>query len=188
MTAPARLASATAAALLCTVVTGCGIPPTGPVDAGVPGTGILAPAEAGHPGVVYVYLIRDRRLVPVSRSTPDGGGPQAALDLLLAGPSPQDREKGLVTALPKALVSARVTPGSRVTRVDIPTAVPQPSELAIQQLVCTVSDAVKRGMAVPVPTAGPQPAPAQPPPVPVTVSAPGWRMEPQTCPPDAATP
>lgn len=181
MTAPIRRAGTAAAAVLCcTLGAGCGIPTTGPVDAGVPGTGILVPVPSGQPQSVAVYLIGDRRLVAVPRTAPGDGGPQEALDLLLAGPTPQDRSKGLVTAIPDDLVAARVTSDGAVIRIDIPAAVPQPTKLAVEQLVCTVSGAAVRGTASPAATAVPSPRAV------VTISAPGWRVERQGCGGDVA--
>lgn len=178
MSALGRRAAPAAAVLLCAV--GCGLPTTGPVDAGVPGTGILAPAASGQPASVNVYLIGERRLIPVPRTAPGDGGPQQALNLLLAGPMPEDRRKGLVTAVPADLVAARVTSDGGVIRIDIPTAVSQPTKPAVEQIVCTVTGAKARSTESPGPTAVPSPRAV------VTISAPGWRLDRLQCGADPA--
>lgn len=169
MSALGRRAVPAVAVLLCAV--GCGLPTTGPVDAGVPGTGILPPAASGQPASVYVYLIDDRSLIAVPRTAPGNGGPQQALNLLLAGLTPGERQKGLVTAVPADLVAARVTSDGGVIRIDIPAAVSQPTKPAVEQIVCTVSGAKVRSTESPGPTSVPSPRPV------VTISAPGWRLE-----------
>ncbi|MGA4542037.1 GerMN domain-containing protein [Uniformispora flossi] len=173
MSALGRWVVPVAAALLCTF--GCGLPTTGPVDAGVPGTGILAPAASGQPESTTIYLIGERRLVPVPRTAPGDGGPQQALNLLLAGLMPEDRQKGLVTAVPAGLVAARVTSDSGVIRIDIPTAVPQPTKPAVEQMVCTVTGATPRSKESPGATSVPSPRAV------VTISAPGWRLDRLAC-------
>ncbi|GAA4976021.1 hypothetical protein GCM10023205_48830 [Yinghuangia aomiensis] len=173
MSAPGRRVVPVAAALFCTF--GCGLPTTGPVDAGIPGTGILRPAASGQPASVYVYLIDERSLIAVPRTTPGDGGPQQALNLLLAGLMPEDRRKGLVTAVPADLVAARVTSDGGVIRIDIPTAVAQPTKPAVEQIVCTVTGARVRSKASPAATSVPSPRPV------VTISAPGWRLEQLGC-------
>jgi hypothetical protein len=180
MSALGRRVVPAVAVLLCTF--GCGLPTTGPVDAGVPGTGILAPAASGQPSTVYVYLIDERSLIAVPRTAPGDGGPQQALNLLLTGLTPGERQKGFVTAVPDDLAAARVTSDGGVIRVDIPAAASQPTKPAVEQIVCTVS----RARAAPRSTESPGPTSVPSPRAVVTISAPGWRLERLSCEADTA--
>ncbi|MEV8635770.1 hypothetical protein AB0395_29350 [Streptosporangium sp. NPDC051023] len=126
-------------ALLLTACTACGVGPSRVIDAGEPARGF---AE-GTP----LYFVRDDRLVFVSNLA----GPleaAEAVELLLEGPGPQERERDFVTRLPKNLAvqvnddgftlgkSAPMLVGGRwlppVTRL---------SRMATGQLVCTIAAA-----------------------------------------------
>jgi hypothetical protein len=72
-------------------LTSCGISPTGAVEAGAPAEGV-APT-------VRVYFVRDGALVAVDRRTTAPVGVEAAVTLLLGGPSPPERKKGMTTHL-----------------------------------------------------------------------------------------
>ncbi|WP_331770622.1 GerMN domain-containing protein (plasmid) [Embleya sp. NBC_00888] len=133
------------AALLLAVGVGCGIPTTGVVEAGEPATGMIAPADAEHPGSVYIYLVADHRLRPTLRTSLAGAGPQAALDLLLAGPTAQEVGDGVTTTVPVNAGPARVTVQSGTIRIDLAGS-DSLTDIALDQLVCTAAAAGSRGM------------------------------------------
>jgi hypothetical protein len=66
-----------------------------------------AEAEESTKALVVIYLAWEGRLEPVVLEVPvpEGGGPAAALQLLVAGPAPAEREQGF---LPVLLPAARV--------------------------------------------------------------------------------
>ncbi|MFE6196100.1 hypothetical protein [Streptomyces sp. NPDC057838] len=82
----------------------CGIPTTGAVDAGAPAGGVVP--------TVRVYFVTGDVLVAVDRRTTAPVGVEAALDLLLRGPSRPEREKGMTThlAAPTTPLPARRAP------------------------------------------------------------------------------
>ncbi|MFF7245157.1 hypothetical protein ACFZBU_14790 [Embleya sp. NPDC008237] len=148
----AGLGLAAAVALLA-VGAGCGIPTTGAVEAGLPAQGIVSPAPPGQPGSLYVYLIADHRIQPVLRTSLTGVTPQAAIDLLLAGPSWEEGRAGVTSAVPRNAGPARVSAQGVTLRVDLAGAIPL-TGLLLDQLVCTASMADIRnapnGIAAPV--------------------------------------
>jgi hypothetical protein len=176
MRAPYRLTLLAPALLaLCS----CGITTTGVVEAGGPASGIVATTS--------VYFVRDGALVAVPSRTARPGDAEAAVELLLVGPSREERLSGLVTllpALPSAASSAPTTiPGAVGGPVGTPADTPRVSVeqdsmsielpyrvaglpgLGMEQLICTAAAAHRLGAA----SAGP---------VTVTVTAEGgWRAK-----------
>ncbi|MYV99299.1 hypothetical protein [Streptomyces sp. SID3343] len=155
-----------AAALVLTAAVGCGIPSTGAVDAGAPAGGIIAPADASHEGSVYVYLVTGHRVVRVLRSSPGGDGPQAALDVLLAGPTPEDAAVGRGTEIPTKAAPGWVSIEERVLHISLGPNTPALSLTALQQIVCTVTTASTRAPA----STGPATSM-------VSVATPAWRVD-----------
>ncbi|MEV7808589.1 hypothetical protein AB0O28_37120 [Microbispora sp. NPDC088329] len=121
------------------VLAGCGVPDTGPAPAGAPAVGART-ADAAH--WMRVYFIAPNGAWPVARAVPAGAGPQTALDTLLAGPTPGERERGLVTALPpgKHRVRAEAT-GPGTVDLHLPWLVSELDHVAVDQLVCTAAAA-----------------------------------------------
>jgi len=74
-------------------------------------------AATVHAGTVAVFFTNEAALAPVSRSTPDSTDPvQAALSLLAAGPSAEERLQGIGTAIPEGTrLTGLVIDGPRVT-------------------------------------------------------------------------
>ncbi|MYS85509.1 GerMN domain-containing protein [Embleya scabrispora] len=165
-TARYRLPLATVALLA--VGAGCGIPTTGPVEAGVPAEGIVSPAATGQPGSLYVYLVLNHRIRPALRTSLAGVTPQAAINLLLAGPSWEEARSGVTTALPPNIGPAKVSVQGVSIRIDLAGAAPL-TGLALNQLVCTASTAGNRDTAAGLPP-------------PVSVSTPTQRVQNQFCP------
>ncbi|MFF4507897.1 GerMN domain-containing protein [Streptomyces sp. NPDC001401] len=130
----------------------CGIPTTGVVEAGGPASGVVPTTR--------VYFVADGALVGVDRRIPAPVDLESTVQVLLKGPSPAERAKGLTTLLPPAALWVRLT--SRKDRVSIRlSAVPGDSaDLAAAQLICTTVAAQR----VITPEAEP---------LPVTVTSPG---------------
>ncbi|MCO5973189.1 hypothetical protein [Actinoallomurus soli] len=95
MRRPVRAVPVTAAVCLLAVclLAGCGVRPTGVVSAGEAPT-----ATATSLPKAQVYFFRDGALTAVERSVPPWDT-QGVFDALLAGPSAEERERGLRTEL-----------------------------------------------------------------------------------------
>lgn len=136
----------------------CGISPTGVVEAGGPASGI-AP-------VTPLYFVRDGVLVAVHRATARPGDAQAALRMLLAGPTPAETDGRLSTEVPGP-PRAPATPFARPTAARAPEQSPPDgptvtvkgavlsirlpfglgalSRLATEQVICTAAAAHRVG-------------------------------------------
>ncbi|WP_439679479.1 GerMN domain-containing protein [Embleya sp. MST-111070] len=142
----ARLRLPFLAAVLLAVGAGCGIPATGAIEAGQPADGIIPPADANHPSGVYVYMVDAHRVVPELRTSSGGDSPQAAIDLLLAGPTREETLTGVSTAIPAGVGPARVTVVEYGTlRVELAGASPL-GETALEQVICTAATAGSRNL------------------------------------------
>ncbi|ELP68278.1 hypothetical protein ACKI1I_00140 [Streptomyces turgidiscabies] len=133
---PALLA---AAALL---LSACGIPTTGVVESGEPGTGIRS--------TVTLYLFQDHGgLFAVPRDIPQPAGVEAAVNTLFDGPDEAERRAGLTSGLPKLTKDPRVrSEGAGVwieldfdTRPQFEKTLKQLSGFSLNQLVCTAARA-----------------------------------------------
>jgi len=125
---PLLLASA---ALL---LSGCGIPATGVVQAGAPGTGI------GRPTTV-LYFVKGGVPVPVARAVDGPVDVGTAVQTLFLGLDAQDRRRGLATALPQLTAGPTVRTDGTLVRIGLPEGTPQLTATAFQQLACTVDHA-----------------------------------------------
>ncbi|MEU0400835.1 hypothetical protein ABZ318_11355 [Streptomyces sp. NPDC006197] len=107
----------TAATALLTVLTagGCGITPTDTVPAGAPASGIQRPGTEAR--TVQLYFAGPYGIRAVDRPTDRPLSPQQALDLLLEGPTPAERERGLVTQVPP--MAGRLTATATDGAVDL---------------------------------------------------------------------
>ncbi|AZM54512.1 hypothetical protein DMA15_19690 [Streptomyces sp. WAC 01529] len=131
------------AALLLTplsAVAGCGISTTGPVSAGAAATGAVRPGTRAYDA--RLDFLGPWGMQFVSRRSDTPVGPQQAVDLLLAGPTAAERERGLATLVPQEL-RGRVTalPGRGAVDLHLPVAVAQLEHTAVSQLACTVANA-----------------------------------------------
>lgn len=131
-----RLPRLLPAVLLLLPLTACAIPTTGIAKAGAPA--IARPAD----GIVRLYFLGPHGTAVVSRPTHTPLTPQAALDLLLKGPTqPEQRIRGLTTRLPK--MNGKIIAKTTTNTVDVhlpPTTTPlQPA--AISQITCTAAHA-----------------------------------------------
>lgn len=123
-----RLVAALAVACL---LAGCGIRPTGAVDAGEPATGV--------PSGGQVYLVDgDGQLRAVTRTGLGGGNPELVVQSLLLGPDSRERAAGLTTDLPAGMTLVEVDFTADAIGVTV-SVMPDPlSKLAVAQLTCTV--------------------------------------------------
>ncbi|MFK0292810.1 GerMN domain-containing protein [Streptomyces sp. NPDC090442] len=135
-----RPACVVAAVLLVgSVLAGCGVSDAGPEAAGAPARGGRA-GNADH--WVRVYFAAPNGTWPVARAAPAGAGPQRALDELLAGPTRDERERGLSTALPAGTHRVRAEAASPGTvTLQLPWLVSELDRSAVNQLVCTAAAA-----------------------------------------------
>ncbi|MFF4934859.1 hypothetical protein ACFY2H_39285 [Streptomyces griseofuscus] len=138
-----RTAAALPTALL---LAGCGIQQSDVVDAGTPATLFAHPGVSD--GTLLFFRSGDGRLVPVPRAVPVSRGatwdtPVArALDLLLAGPQPEETAAGIGTSLPAAGSAVEVLFRPQETRVSLSVALAGLDGTALDQLVCTAAYAV----------------------------------------------
>ncbi|MDL4817928.1 hypothetical protein [Actinomadura opuntiae] len=135
-----RLAWTIAAAALAAAVTaGCGVRPTGVIDAGQP------VEAAGNSGTITVYLAQGKKVVPVVRPGLPGN-PYLGLNQLSVRVTSGERLQGLHTEVDHPLegrliriVSQPDDPGRLV--VDLPDTVPHRpvhwSRTALAQIACT---------------------------------------------------
>lgn len=128
-------------ALLAATAAGCGIGPGGPAPAGAPASGIQR-SGSGLPSA-RLYFASPYGIRAVVRPMDRSPGPQQALDLLLKGPTPAERERGLTSQVPPAEGQLTATAGNGAVDVFVPFAV-STGDLdvtAISQLACTAAHA-----------------------------------------------
>ncbi|MFF3276061.1 hypothetical protein ACFYWU_34770 [Streptomyces chrestomyceticus] len=126
-------------ALSATALTGCGIAPTGVIDAGEPAHGLKAPGKPAPD--VQLYFLGPTGLRPASRPATAPVGPEEAINLLLKGPNDAERQRGLTNVLP--VLPGRVTAEAedgKVT-VHVPMNAKRLDTPSMSQLVCTAANA-----------------------------------------------
>ncbi|MHA5051357.1 hypothetical protein [Streptomyces sp. SD15] len=118
------------------LLSSCGIPETGVVEAGEPATGIR-PAHV-------LYFVSEGTLLPVRRQATGQFGIETAVDMVFRGPDVLERRKGVTTELPLLTVGPTVRTdgggGERVS-IELPWGTGPLTETAITQLICTVAEA-----------------------------------------------
>ncbi|MGC0380484.1 hypothetical protein [Streptomyces sp. SAI-129] len=115
--------------LLAVGATGCGIGTTGPVQAGAPASGVQRPGDGAS--TVRLYFAGPYGTRPVTRSTDGPLAPQQALDLLLEGPTPAERERGLTTHV-EPEVAGRLTATTGDGTVDVVAAAVRRGEVDVR--------------------------------------------------------
>ncbi|MFL0025994.1 GerMN domain-containing protein [Streptomyces sp. NBUL23] len=130
-----------AAALLIAAAAGCGISTTGPVRAGAPASGIPQPGT--ETSSVRVYFTDPYGVRAVTRPTDAPLDPQHALDLLLKGPTPTERDRGLTTQVPPAInrLTATTTTGTVDISIPLQAAAGDIEFATVSQIVCTAAHA-----------------------------------------------
>ena len=144
-----------AAGLLCLLLTGCGIPTTGPISFG----DAPRPAPSGE----QLYFLLDGKLHPTLRPAPTGtavAGQLTSVSDLAGGPLPEERAAGLTSEVPLSLVGTlsdqstrEITSPALVILVGRSTSQTDPttlSSVAATQLACTITAALSLGAAHPV--------------------------------------
>ncbi|QIY75826.1 hypothetical protein HEP84_49405 [Streptomyces sp. RLB1-33] len=164
---PRRRSSRTALLLATAfLLSSCGIPETGVVEAGEPATGIR-PAQV-------LYFVGAGNLLAVRRHAFGPGGIETAVKTLFQGPDAQERRKGMTTDLPPLRAAPTVrTDGGRLS-IELPGGTAPLTGAARAQLICTAAGA----RLVETPDADTAPTS-------VTVTVPGaWHTEgtSETCP------
>lgn len=144
------------------LVAGCGVRPSGVITGN--------PAPSGPAEGAELYLLAAGELTPVLRPTGQVPSPTAALTLLAAGPSPEERAQGLSSEVPSAAAAVAVTSGIPATEITVTLDFDASalSGTAIEQITCTAEVAV-------FPDYSP---PGQ---VSVTITGRGHTREPRTC-------
>ncbi|SEG16400.1 hypothetical protein SAMN05444920_10259 [Nonomuraea solani] len=127
---------AVAALVAAATLAGCGITDTDPQPAGQPVQG--GPAERSG-RLLRVYFVTPQGAWPVSRPAPGGDRLQPAMDALLAGPTADERARGLVTQVPAAAKPVRATTVKGRVRLRLPWLVRDLRPAAVSQLVCTAA-------------------------------------------------
>ena len=144
----AALALALALALT-GAIAGCGVQPTGVVDAGEPAKGPLPQATADSEASARaeigprLYFVLDDNLQSTVRVGLPAGDPDIALVALLKGPSEVEQKQGMITELPDDLRELRLgrrTVSSITVILDIDPG--QLTKLAMRQITCTVAFAL----------------------------------------------
>ncbi|MCF3184984.1 GerMN domain-containing protein, partial [Streptomyces polychromogenes] len=118
---------------------GCGITPTGPVPAGAPASGIHPPGTRAR--TVQLYFAGPYGIRAVDRPTDRPLSPQQALDLLLEGPTPAERDRGLVTRVPPMAGRLTATAEDGAVDIHVPRTVSSGDldVTAVAQLACTAA-------------------------------------------------
>jgi hypothetical protein len=137
-TANRRLTAAASGMAALGALAGCGIQPTGVVEAGVPATGV-------HPqATVRLYFVSPTGLQSVTRPASGPVDPQETLDLLLGGPNSAEIARGMTTELAPPVGVAKVVTGDRQVRIVMSTDVTRLTPNAISQLTCTAANAAAK--------------------------------------------
>jgi hypothetical protein len=134
------------AVLAACLLAGCGVPAdSGPRALDRPqtayGSGGPAPDEFG-PAVERLYLVRGGKLTRVLRRVPAARTPEQMVTDLLAGPTGEEQEDGLTSAL-STMTVGRTTIGQRRASVEIDEVAGQGARsdevLAYGQIVCSLT-------------------------------------------------
>ncbi|MET9296054.1 hypothetical protein [Streptomyces sp. NPDC003077] len=127
--------------LLLGALTGCGITPSGVIDAGEPAHGVRAPGKDEPVADVQLFFLGPDGLRPASRPAKAPFSPQEAIRLLIEGPNEAERQRGLSNALPEFPGRVALTVSDGRIQIAVPVAARQLSTPAVSQLVCTAANA-----------------------------------------------
>ncbi|KWT62234.1 hypothetical protein ADL21_08905 [Streptomyces albus subsp. albus] len=125
--------------LSASTLTGCGIAPTGVIDAGEPAYGVKAPGKPVPD--VQLYFLGPAGLRAASRPAKAAVGPEEAVRLLMEGPNEAERQRGLTNVLP--VLPGRITADVRDDEVTLrlPMNAKRLDTPSVSQLVCTAANA-----------------------------------------------
>jgi sporulation and spore germination protein len=128
-------------ALVAVLTAGCGIRPSGVITGGPAPTN--AAVDAPPTWSASLYLVTGSALAPVIRPTPQRLSPTEVLALLQEGPADGERAAGLTSEVPAGLGPVSVTTdASGTVEVVVSADVTALSGPAVDQIVCTVRDAL----------------------------------------------
>jgi hypothetical protein len=116
------------------LLSACGIPATGVVESGAPGTGIQSPT--------LIYFIRNGIPVAVPRENTKRAGAVTAVLTLFRGPTRREEAAGLTTAVPQLKFGPKVWTEGVKTSILLPGGTRPLSHAALEQLVCTAGHAL----------------------------------------------
>lgn len=138
---PLNAVAAVLAAGAVLAVGGCGISPTGPVRAGGPATGV--PQRAGGVGTTQLYFASAYGIRQVSRPAVGTTTAQQALDLLLEGPTADERARGLSNHIPPLPRKPSAFAGRGTVDLYLPLSVAtgELDNIVLSQMVCTLAHA-----------------------------------------------
>ncbi|MGW7553385.1 hypothetical protein [Streptomyces rimosus] len=129
--------------LLTLLLTGCGISPTGYVQAGTPAQGIRQPGTATY--TARIFFLSPLGIHAAARPADGPVGPQEALDLLVKGPTEAERARGLVSVVPPMPGRLTAVPANGAVSVYLPMAVARMEAAAVHQIACTAANAAIPG-------------------------------------------
>ncbi|MEU7185816.1 hypothetical protein [Streptomyces sp. NPDC045369] len=124
-------------------LTGCGIAPTGYVQAGAPAQGIRQPGTDTY--TARIFFLSPLGIHAAARPADGPVGPQEALDLLMKGPTPAEQARGLVSVVPPMPGRLTAVPETGAVSVHLPTPVARMEAAAIHQIACTAAHAALPG-------------------------------------------
>ncbi|MFD7668022.1 hypothetical protein [Streptomyces sp. NPDC059788] len=125
--------------LLAGTLAGCGIAPTGVIDAGEPAHGVKAPGKPAPD--VQLYFLGPAGMRAASRPANAPVGPDEAIQLLLAGPNDAERQRGLTNVLPVLPGPVTADAQDGTVTVQLPMNAKRLDTPSMSQLVCTAANA-----------------------------------------------
>lgn len=137
-----------AAPLACLLLGACGVPTDAEPRPLAPSVAIGSyegPIGARHPSagafVERLFLVRGERLVAVDRALDSTPSPQRHLDDLVSGPTPQERDEDLDSALAGTdiITGVRVRNGTAIVGLAGDNPIRNDEILAYGQIVCTLA-------------------------------------------------
>ncbi|MCD9141179.1 GerMN domain-containing protein [Streptomyces albireticuli] len=132
--------AALAALLLTGTLAGCGVTSTDVIEVGQPASGAKRPGTTQEKGA-RIYLMSPTGVKSVPRDAKTKLGAEDAVALLLNGPEPDERVRGLYSDLPRMRADqVHVTTGTLRVSVQMPFNVLRLSPVARSQFVCTAAD------------------------------------------------
>jgi hypothetical protein len=129
--------------LIAALTAGCGVRPSGVITGGPAPTKDVVDGPPLAPGASSLYFLAGSALTPVPRPTRQRLSPAQALALLQNGPDDAERAAGLTSEVPTGLDPVTVTTdASGTVDVAVSADVTALSAPAVDQIVCTVRDAL----------------------------------------------
>lgn len=134
---------------------GCGVPPSGVIQAGEPASGMFSPSpQVLAPTVVSLYFLRDGDLTAYPRKVDRPADVRAVVGLLFGGPTRTEAATA-TTELPRLPDRPDVTvDGDNTLSVRLPEGVAPLGHPAMLQLACTAAEVAGSFAAMPADTGG----------------------------------